>query len=59
MESLCVSFFDDKDVFILKQPLPTISIPSSIDNYESENVAQRDYPSDNEPIFISNEGKSE
>jgi len=58
VKSLCVSFFDNKDVFISKQPLPIISIPLSIDNYESENAAQRDYPSNDEPTFTSNKEKS-
>ena len=59
MESLCVGYFNDKDVFISKRPLPTISIPSSINNYESENAAQKDYPSDDKPTFTSNEEKFE
>ena len=59
MESLCVSFFNNENVFISEQLLPIISVPSSIDNYESENAAQRDYPSDNEPTSTSNEKKSE
>ena len=54
---LCVSYFNDKNVFILEQPLLIISVPSSIDNYESENAAQRDYPSNNEFTFTSNEEK--
>ena len=58
VKSLCISFFNNKDVFILERPLPTISIPLSIDNYESENAAQKDYPSDDEPTFTSNKGKS-
>ena len=59
VESLCVGYSDDEDVFISERPLPTISVPSSINNYESENAAQRDYPSDDEPTSTSNEEKSE
>ena len=58
MESLYISFFNNKNVFILKRPLPIILVSSSINNYESENVAQRNYPSNNEPTFTSNEKKS-
>jgi len=39
VESLCVGFFDDEDVFILERFLPIISVSLSIDNYESDNVA--------------------
>ncbi|MAD84221.1 MAG: hypothetical protein CL912_14755 [Deltaproteobacteria bacterium] len=59
MKLLCVDFFNNEDVFISKWFLLTISVPSSIDNYESENAAQRDYPSDNKLTFTSNERKSE
>ena len=59
MKSLCMGFFDDENVFILKQPLPIILISLSIDNYESENAAQRDYFSNDELTFTSNKGKSE
>jgi len=38
MKLLCVGFFDDKDVFILKWPLLIISIFLSINNYKSENA---------------------
>ena len=58
VESFCVGFSNDKDVFISKQLLLIILVPSSIDNYESKNAAQRDYLSNNEPTFISNEEKS-
>ena len=54
-----MNFSNNDNVFISKRPLPTISIPSSINNYESENAAQRDYPLNNKPIFTSNEEKSE
>jgi len=33
-----MGFFDNENVFILKRPLPIISISLSIDNYESENA---------------------
>jgi len=39
VESLCMGFFDNEDVFILERPLLIILIPLSIDNYESENAA--------------------
>ena len=57
MKSLCISYFNNKNVFILKRLLLIISIPSNIDNYESENAAQRDYFSNDELTFISNEEK--
>ena len=38
MESLYISYFNNKNVFILEQLLLTISIPSNINNYKSENV---------------------
>ena len=58
MKSLCIGFSNDKDVFISEQLLPIISILLSINNYKSENAAQRNYSSDNELIFTSNEKKS-
>ena len=58
MKSLYINYFNNKDIFILKQPLLTISIPSSINNYKSENIAQRNYPSNNKPTFTSNKKKS-
>jgi len=39
MESLCVGFSNNKDVFILEWLLPIISISLSINNYESKNAA--------------------
>ena len=54
-----MNFSNDEDVFISKRPLPIISIPSSIDNYESKNAAQRNYPSNNKLTFTLNKGKSE